>query len=232
MRFDKQKIQWLMIPGMAFLLSGCLQQAAPNDPAFAPVAPAKMTPPPNNSGGIYQAGYERSLFEDRRANRVGDMLTIRLVEQTTSSKSAKTAINKENTTSIGVPTIAGQQPGALQNRVGGSNAVQLDSSTEFSGDGSSQQNNNLAGTITVTVANVLPNGYLMVRGEKWITLNRGDEYIRLSGIIRPEDIDSSNMVDSTRVADARITYSGRGEVSDSNAMGWLAKFFTSMIFPF
>jgi flagellar L-ring protein FlgH len=84
----------------------------------------------------------------------------------------------------------------------------------------------------VTVADVLPNGNLVVRGEKWLTLNQGDEYIQISGIVRPIDIRTDNTVLSGLVADARITYSGKGMVADSNKMGWLSRFFASAIWPF
>ncbi len=103
---------------------------------------------------------------------------------------------------------------------------------EFESTGDADQSNSLSGNITVSIAEVLPNGVLRVRGEKWLTLNRGDEYIRLSGLVRPEDIAPDNTVQSTRLADARISYSGTGEVHDANAMGWLAKFFISPIWPF
>ena len=92
--------------------------------------------------------------------------------------------------------------------------------------------NSLSGNITVTVHDVLPNGVLMVKGEKWLTLNQGDEYIRISGMVRPQDIGSDNTVESTKLADARIAYSGTGSVNDSNVMGWMSRFFIGAIWPF
>ena len=94
------------------------------------------------------------------------------------------------------------------------------------------QSNLLEGDITVTVVEVLPNGYLMVRGEKRIGINQGNEYIRLSGIVRPIDIDSTNTILSTRLADPTIIYVGDGVLADSNEMGWLSRFFVSGLFPF
>ena len=102
----------------------------------------------------------------------------------------------------------------------------------FAGSGDSKQSNELTGDITVTVIEVLPNGYLMVRGEKRIGINQGNEYIRVSGIVRPTDIDSTNTVLSTKIADPTLVYVGDGAVADSNAIGWLAKFFVSALFPF
>ena len=92
--------------------------------------------------------------------------------------------------------------------------------------------NSLNGNITVTVHQVLPNGVLIVRGEKWLTLNQGDEYIQVSGMVRPQDIGPDNTVESTKLADARISYSGTGAVHDTNVMGWLSRFFVSALMPF
>ena len=109
---------------------------------------------------------------------------------------------------------------------------QLDSGQSFSGEGSSSQSNSLSGQITVVVQAVMPNGNLMVAGEKWLTINQGEELIRVSGIIRPVDIGADNTVSSYKLADARITYSGRGALADANQMGWLNRVFQSAISPF
>ncbi|MCE7616813.1 flagellar basal body L-ring protein FlgH, partial [Vibrio fluvialis] len=100
------------------------------------------------------------------------------------------------------------------------------------GSASSSQGNKLEGAITVTVSEVLPNGVIRIRGEKWIRLNQGDEFIRLTGIVRVDDISRNNQVSSQRIGDARITYSGRGALADSNASGWLTQFFNSPWMPF
>ena len=92
--------------------------------------------------------------------------------------------------------------------------------------------NSLTGNISVTIHEVLANGVLIVKGEKWLTLNQGDEYIRVSGMIRPQDISADNTVNSTQIADARISYSGTGAVHDSNTMGWLSQFFIGQLWPF
>src|SRR5690606_4314762 len=102
----------------------------------------------------------------------------------------------------------------------------------FNGEADANQSNSLTGPITVTVADVLPNGLLAVRGEKWITLNNGDELIRLSGLIRPEAVGPDNSVLSTRIADARITYSGTGAFANASKPGWLSQFFMSPVWPF
>ena len=110
-------------------------------------------------------------------------------------------------------------------------AAALSSANDFKGGATASQQNTLSGAITVTVAEVLPNGVLRIRGEKWIRLNQGDEYVRLGGMVRVEDIDQANRLSSQRIADARITYAGRGALADSNQAGWLGRFFNSSLFP-
>ena len=102
---------------------------------------------------------------------------------------------------------------------------------KFDGKGQAAQSNTLQGEVTVTVAAVYPNGTMLVRGEKLVTLNRGDEYIRVSGLVRPADIGPDNRVPSTRVADARISYSGKGEIARASSQGWVGRFF-SRVSPF
>ncbi|MFW6342307.1 MAG: flagellar basal body L-ring protein FlgH, partial [Halothiobacillaceae bacterium] len=116
----------------------------------------------------------------------------------------------------------------LRNRFNAS----LGGERSFDGSGNASQENSLDGQITVTVARVLPNGNLIVRGEKFLGINQGTEFVRVSGIVRPQDIGSDNTIDSTRIADARISYGGQGIINDANNMGWLARFFNSPIFPF
>ncbi|MEW6353169.1 MAG: flagellar basal body L-ring protein FlgH [Pseudomonadota bacterium] len=220
------------------LLSGCATTAQ-RDPAYAPARPALPPPPSASNGAIYQAGYERPLFEDQRARHVGDILTINLVEKTAAQKQAATNTTKENTVDIDNPTLFGAAPQfgvpgivPLDRNTNNNLSFNTNSTQEFAGKGDSSQSNSLSGSITVSVVEVLSNGYLVVRGEKFMTLNQGDEYIRLSGIVRPNDIRADNSVPSTQVADAQITYSGGGQVADANAAGWLARFFLSALWPF
>ncbi|MBS97796.1 MAG: flagellar basal body L-ring protein FlgH [Oceanospirillaceae bacterium] len=219
-----------VIIGMATLvLAGCVNKPPkPDNPYYAPVEPA---PQPNMqpvTGSIYNAGTAMNLYGDGRAHRVGDIITVELQESTQSSKSSSTAVDKTNSTEVGAGSIMGQNLSVFGNPLSAS----LGSSSSFAGDGSSDMSNSLSGSITVTVHEVRPNGTLLVRGEKWLTLNQGDEYIRVSGFIRPQDISEANTVPSTKLADARIAYSGTGSVHESNVMGWLARFFISPVWPF
>lgn len=186
-------------------------------------------PPPNNSGAIYQPGFDFRLFEDGRARRVGDTLTVQLVENSNATKNANTKVDKTASLSANAPVLMGMD---LASVLGNSTMVSLEASNAFDGKGSSNQSNALNGSITVTVIEVLPNGNLRVQGEKRLGLNQGNEYIKLSGIVRPIDIDTNNSVDSTRIADATMIYNGDGAIADGNRMGWLQRFFTSLLFPF
>jgi flagellar L-ring protein precursor FlgH len=212
-------------------LAGCTTGSVltrPGEPEFAAAQPVMPQPAMQHNGSIYMSSVPRPLFEDIKARQVGDLLTVILDEKTDASKSASTGITKDNSTDIGAPTILGQDPTLGGNPL----TTGLQSSSDFQGEADSSQSNKLQGSITVTVAEVLPNGNLRIQGEKWIAINQGDEYVRLRGIVRPVDIAPSNTVFSTQVADAQITYRGKGAPADSNAIGWLARFFISPIWPF
>ncbi|QSA98369.1 flagellar basal body L-ring protein FlgH [Methylococcus sp. EFPC2] len=211
---------------------GCASLLNPpptRDPAYAPVRPVEMAQAPMNPGGIYQPGVDMRLFEDVKARRVGDLLTVQLVETTDAKKKADTSANRSATTSVKAPMLMGQEAAEI---LGYNVKTSLESEHDFEGKGDSNQSNALKGVISVTVVEVLPNGNLRVRGEKRVGLNQGNEYIKLSGIVRPADIDTNNTVLSTKVADATMIYNGEGVVADVNRMGWLQRFFTSFLFPF
>jgi flagellar L-ring protein precursor FlgH len=226
----------------AVALTGCVTTYTTPDPAYAPARPAETPPPAAPTGSIYQDGYAMRLFEDVKPRRAGDTLTVVLVEATNAKKEATTGTKKENDIQLNNPTLFGAP---AQVSIGGSlqrmlplprqNNYTLDMSAstdqEFTGTGASKQSNSLSGSITVTVNEVLPNGNLVVRGEKIVAINEGDEYVRLSGIVRPQDIRPDNTVYSTKVADARISYGGSGAVADSNSHGWLSRFFLA-VWPF
>lgn len=227
----------LLALGMLLTACGGLPARDPEYAAARPAAPAVAAV--EASGSIYQAANGMALFEDPRARRVGDMLTIRLVESTNASKSASTNTKKQDTADIANPSLFGTSVqwnaparSPFVNRSNLNLGASLSSDQEFKGDAGSSQKNSLTGNITVTVAEVLANGNLMVRGEKVIAINQGSEYVRLTGIVRPQDILPDNSVLSTQVADARISYGGKGALADANAHGWLTRFFLSPWWPF
>ncbi|MBM6551136.1 flagellar basal body L-ring protein FlgH [Marinomonas ostreistagni] len=209
------------------LLVGCAaveSTPVPDDPYYAPVIQTAMQRDRSSEGGIYQAGMGDVFFGDDKARQVGDILTITLSENTTSTKTNGASVSKSSSATIQNPTVLGV-PIGLDTDLPGMNS-------DFAGNANANQSNSLDGSITVTVYDVYPNGLLAVRGEKWITLNRGKEYIRVSGLVREEDITADNTVLSSRLADARIAYSGTGELATGSKQGWLTRFFNSSWMPF
>ncbi|HTC54663.1 MAG TPA: flagellar basal body L-ring protein FlgH [Steroidobacteraceae bacterium] len=185
-------------------------------------------PKPTN-GAIYQSGREVALFENPIAHHVGDIVTIVLNEQTAAQKSSSTNTNKATTQTLPGMTILGK---ALTVHGVPILSNSIADSSKFAGEGDSAQSNSLQGYVTVTVQKVLPNGNLYVKGEKWIGINQGEEYVRMTGIIRPIDLSADNSIPSSQVADAKISYGGKGALADANAQGWLSRFFNSPWTPF
>lgn len=192
---------------------------------FSATLPAAAPAQPPANGSIFQPadGYA-ALYEGMRARRVGDPLTIVLVEKTTASKSAGTKLDSGGGFSLAPPST-----GALS--LFKESDASVSGKRNFNGTGTADQANALSGEISVTVAAVYPNGTMLVQGQKRVTLNRGDEFVQIKGIVRVADIDPNNRVASTRVADARIAYTGKGDVARASRQGWLSRFFQT-ISPF
>jgi flagellar L-ring protein precursor FlgH len=211
----------------ALLLSACsIFQPAPVRPGpfDEPPAVARTAVPRGTSGGVFNGDSAMSLTSDSRAFRVGDIVTVILQETTQASKSAGTTVGKDASTTIAPPVFLGKTfpKGGLD----------LSTSNAFKGDASSTQQNALSGAITVIVQEVMPNGLLRVAGEKALTLNQGEEFVRLRGYLRAADIDANNQVSSQRIANARIAYSAQGTLADANQPGWLTRFFLGPLMPF
>jgi flagellar L-ring protein precursor FlgH len=189
--------------------------------AARPMAPVPVAA----TGSIFQAadGYA-ALHEGWRARRVGDPLTIVLVERTAATKSAGSKLDSDGGFGIAPPTTG---PLSLFDP----SDVKIGGNRNFNGAGQTNQANSLSGEVSVTVAEVYPNGTMLVRGEKRVTLNRGDEFVRIKGVVRMADVDANNRVPSTRVADARISYTGKGDVARAGRQGWLSRFF-QVVSPF
>lgn len=208
---------------IGFCLIFCGGRATPQA-EYRPTPPA-VAPAPAANGAIFQAeaGYA-PLTSGQRAARVGDVITIVLTERTQGSSQSTSNANREGSISL-TPPATGPLSFFRPTDVGASGG------SEFQGAGATGQSNSLFGEITVTVAEVLPNGAMRVRGEKQLRINRGHEFIRISGIVRPGDISADNRIASTRVADAQIEYLGRGEIARASRQGWLQQFF-SLLSPF
>lgn len=196
------------------------------DAAPLPAHSAPGPGPGDGGGSIYagRTGKPMRLFQDNKASDLGDLLTIVLVENTTATTKANTAVTKKSGLDFAAPSIGGAVVPGLSAAVEGGR--------DFAGNGNSAQSNKLDGQLTVRVVQDLGNGNLLVRGDKQLRLNQGDELVQVQGIVRRADIGSDNRVTSDRVADARIVYGGRGTLARSNAMGWLGRFFNSALFPY
>ena len=180
--------------------------------------------PKGTSGGVFSSDLGLSLTSDSRAFRVGDIVTINLQETTQASKKAGTSYSKDSSDTINAPSLLG--------KTFAKGGVGLGASNTFAGDATSTQQNALTGAITVIVQEVLPNGLLRVSGEKTLTLNQGEEFVRLRGYLRAADIDANNQVSSLRIANARIAYSAQGTLADTQSAGWLSRFFNGPFMPF
>ncbi|QKR98964.1 flagellar basal body L-ring protein FlgH [Sphingomonas sp. CL5.1] len=222
---------------LAGLAAALLATSAADAKLFGKKAPAedftaaRLAPLPQPAadaqpnGAIFQvaSGYA-ALHEGWRARRVGDLLTIVLVERTAASKSASSKLDSGGGFGITPPSTG---PLSLFK----STDASASGTRNFTGAGTTDQANSLSGAISVTVAQVYPNGTLLVRGQKHVTLNRGDEVVQIKGIVRTADIDLDNSVPSTRVADAQIAYTGKGDVARASRQGWLSRFF-QVVSPF
>jgi len=233
--FLKNLFRLFLVGSFLAALQACVVQppAMPGDPYYAPVMQTRPLSDQAHNGSLYRENVALNLYGDRKAMRVGDILEVLLKENTSSSKSTNMQVKKDNKMSL--PSVSGASGtvfGANPSLGNAGLGMSIDNKRETKGQADADQSNRLNGSISVTVVNVYPNGTLAIRGEKWLTLNRGDEYIRLSGLVRPDDVAPDNTVSSTKIANARIQYSGTGELADSQQMGWLARFFNSPLWPF
>ena len=218
----------LVLIAVVTLSSGCALRQVDDHVAYAP-PPVQAVYSKPNDGTIFNAGTEVRLFEDLKAGRVGDILTVRLVERTNASKNSQTQTAKTTSATLANPQVFGR---ALTKDGEPLFSGSLDGQTSFDGQGASSQSNSLDGDITVTVIDRLPNGNLVIQGEKWLTINQGKEFIRVTGIIRPNDIETDNSVLSTRIANAQIAYSAKGALAAANRMGLISRFLNSILHPY
>jgi flagellar L-ring protein precursor FlgH len=175
---------------------------------------------PADLGGIYQKDKGSLFAMEARAHRVGDILTVSFTESFQATKSQNAASSKTSENTVTLPTVMGS---ILPNSLGNSGELGSSGESTFSGSGSTNQSNSLTGLISVHVVRVYSNGNLEILGQKKLTLNNGDEYIRVSGIVRPRDISSENIVQSDRIANADINYVGAGDTARTGKKGWYTR---------
>ncbi|GAB6034242.1 flagellar basal body L-ring protein FlgH [Galenea microaerophila] len=221
-------LQWLVVSSVILQLMGCSSPVPKRMEKFdySPAYPTNIpqqTPPKN--GSLFQAG-GMTLFDDSRAHKVGDIITIKLQESFDAKKKDEAKYNKSNSQDFGVSTplnLFGRSSSQVLKEAG-TFGIGYGSSGQFNGKSDVKQGSSLNGSIAVTVVKVIPNGNLVVRGEKWITIHDGDEVVRFAGIIRPQDIAPDNTIVSTKVADVRLIYQDHGMAGDTARPGAATKF--------
>ena len=213
------RILFVLPVALALAACGGATRPAGFSAALPPVPASAYAPPPSTDGAIYSAsqGYA-PLYIGNRASQVGDLVTIVLIERTATSKATSGRTSRDGSATLDLPDFIPIDQGDLT----------ASATADFSGSGTAAQTSTLRGDLTVTIAEVRPNGTALVRGEKVMHLSQGEEWVQVSGIIRLSDIDQDNRISSIRVADAQISYSGKGAVQQSSRPGWLSRFFAAV----
>ncbi len=213
-----------ILAGLALGLAGC--GTTPSSIVDKPMSarPQQQATPASSNGTIFQSASYRPLFEDRRARQVGDVLTIVINEKTQAGKQASANGSKDNAVDASIGAVSGLPLKTFQGL-----GVNAESGSSYDSKSAVNSSNTFTGNVTVTVIEVLPNGNLAVAGEKQIALDKGTEYIRLSGVVQPDTIQAGNTVSSAKVADARIEYRTSAKLDSAEVMGWLARFFMSFV---
>jgi flagellar L-ring protein precursor FlgH len=190
-------------------------------------APQPLPEPPAASGAIFQAATYRPLFEDHRARLPGDTLTVRIVERVNASQKSTSSIDKSGQLKGNIAAIPGINSAKVLNRA----AVEAGMANTFGGKGATENSNDFTGTITAVVREVLPNGHLLISGEKQIGVNANVDVLRFSGQVDPRSIQAGNSVLSAQIANVRLEHRGRGAQADAQAVGWLQRAFLSLGSP-
>lgn len=211
--------------GLATLLQGCVFWGPRVQ--MADTAPVAIAPPPApaaNSGSIYNAATYRPLFEDHRARLVGDTLTVNIVEKVSATAKSTSTVDKSGTLSASITALPGVRPSAFARAT-------ADGTTgnNFEGKGTTENSNEFSGTITVVVRGVLPNGHLLIAGEKQIGVNENVDVLRFQGQVDPRSIQAGNTIPSAAIANVRLEQRGRGQQAEAQAIGWLSRVFLSLM---
>lgn len=210
---------------LSALLGGCVfwgprVQLADNEPVVVAAPPAA---PPGN-GSIFQSATYRPLFEDHRARLPGDTLLVNIVEKVSATQKSTSSVDKTGTLSAGVTALPGVRPAAFARATADGT-----SSNTFAGKGTTENSNDFSGTITVVVRSVLPNGHLLITGEKQIGVNENVDVLRFSGQVDPRAIQAGNSIPSAAIANVRLEQRGRGAQAEAQAIGWLSRMFLSVM---
>lgn len=220
----------VLVLAAALLLPGCasLSPAPPVD--ILPTTPPALTSAPRAAppvtGSLFQQASYRPAFEDRRARMVGDTVTIQIVENVTASQKSSSTVDRNAEISAGITALP-----FVNKTFTDKTALGANSGNTFAGKGGTESANTFAGSITATVIDILPNGHLVVAGEKQIGVNQNVDILRFSGTVDPRTLQPGSIVNSTQVANVRVESRGRGAQNEAQVMGWLARFFLTFL-PF
>lgn len=207
------------------LLFGCQAMAPKVDIAdTSPVLPQAVVAPPVNNGAIFQGASYRPLFEDHRARLIGDTITVQIVEKVAASQQSTSSIDKNGSVQAGITALPFFSPNSFTRASATGSSEQA-----FEGKGTTASANTFSGTITATVINVLPNGHLVISGEKQIGVNQHVDVLRFSGQVDPRAIQPGNAVASAQIANVRIEQRGRGAQAEAQGIGWLGRFFLNVL---
>ena len=224
-------IRYLIIVAFLLVATGCVRQPPPTT---FPAREQHLEKPAVSyaNGSIWQASTP-GLVDDMKARRIGDTLTVVIIEQTSASKAATTATGRSGSVTAGVPNFLGMETNmtGIKNWMDMSKLISASTDSKYDGSGSTTRKDNLTATITARVIDVLPNGNLLIEGKRNVKVNNEDQVILLEGTVRPRDISPENLINSAQVADARITYSGNGVISDRQRPGWLMNI-VDFVWPF
>ncbi len=232
-RLSEHALSRMVVMTVAVACTACqyLPQAPKVDLVEAPAPrPAAMAPTQAiytpATGSLFQQASFRPAFEDRRARLVGDTVTITIIENISATQKSTSSIGRTSSNSAGITALP-FLPAASLGKLG----VGATTDNAFEGKGGTESSNTFSGSITATVIEVLPNGHLVVAGEKQVGVNQNVDVLRFSGTVDPRNIQAGSVVSSTQVANARIQSRGRGAQDEAQTIGWLSRFFLNVM-PF
>lgn len=222
----------LLLP-LLVVVSACAMPGRAVDLAeVEPIAPVISEPAPPQTAGSLWTTSRGGIFADMKGTTVGDIITVVISESASASKEAKTQTGRNSTMSAGITNLFGLETD-IGDFIGGnpSSIVNASAGSEFDGSGKTERKEALTATLTTQVVEILPNGNLRIEGNKTVTVNREMQIVQLTGIVRPSDVSARNLVDSQNVLNARISYVGKGVISDKQQQGWLVQVL-DQVWPF
>lgn len=220
----------LAVSILCLALAGCaIEKAEVRTPSFDEQLPVRQ--PSYANGSIWQAS-NAGLIDDHKARNRGDIITVLIVEQASASKEATTDTDRQANISASIPYLMGLEKQIAQmTSADPNNLLGASTSSTFEGSGATTRKENLVATMTAKITDVLPTGNLLIEGRRNVKVNHEDQILVLQGTIRPRDITPDNTIRSTMIADARISYTGNGVISDRQRPGWLLNIL-DFIWPF